>query len=203
MRGAWNIVGYPGLLTCSARIFISRDEAPLIVVKRFNLIVTTARGMENLAAIELEDLLRFLGDNEPQVSMTSISGLLTAKTNLDPFEVIEKVKAIAEEEPWRVGSLMRMIPIEEVVESNLEMIAEAVGRVASKIPADQSFRITIEKRHTSLSSSEIIEATAKNVDRRVDLKNPDWIVLIEVVGAYTGISVLKPDQILSLAKLRR
>ncbi|MEM3897389.1 MAG: THUMP domain-containing protein [Nitrososphaerota archaeon] len=173
------------------------------MVKRFNLIVTTARGMENLAAIELEDLLRFLGDNEPQVSMTSISGLLTAKTNLDPFEVIEKVKAIAEEEPWRVGSLMRMIPIEEVVESNLEMIAEAVGRVASKIPADQSFRITIEKRHTSLSSSEIIEATAKNVDRRVDLKNPDWIVLIEVVGAYTGISVLKSDQILSLAKLRR
>jgi hypothetical protein len=68
--------------------------------------------MENLAAIELEDLLRFLGDSEPQVSMTSISGLLTARTSLDPFEVIERVRVIAEEEPWRVGSLMRMIPIE-------------------------------------------------------------------------------------------
>jgi len=173
------------------------------VVRRFNLIVTTARGMENLAAVELEDLLRFLGDREPQVSMTSISGLLTARTSLDPFEVIERVRVIAEEEPWRVGSLMRIIPIEEVVESNLEMIAEAVKRVSSKIPEGQSFRITIEKRHTSLSSSEIIEAAAKNVDRRVDLKNPDWIVLIEVVGAYTGISVLRPEQILSLAKLRK
>jgi tRNA acetyltransferase TAN1 len=135
--------------------------------------------------------------------MTSISGLLTARTNLDPFEVVERVRVIAEEEPWRVESLMRMIPIEEVVESNLEMIAEAVKGIASKIPADQSFRITIEKRHTSLSSSEIIEAAARNVDRRVDLKNPNWIILIEVVGAYTGVSVLRPEQILSLAKLKK
>ncbi len=169
----------------------------------FNLIVTAPRGQENLAAIELEDLLRSLGDNSPQVSITSITGLLTAKTSLDPLSVIEKVKAIMEEEPWRIGTLMRMIPVEEVVESRIDEIAQAAEKLASKIPEDQSFRITVEKRHTSLSSSEIIEAAAKNINRRVDLKNPDWIVLIEVVGAYTGISVLKPDQILSLAKLRK
>ena len=173
------------------------------MVKGFNLIVTTARGQENLAAIELEDLLRSLGDEAPQVSTTSISGLLTAKTSLNPFEVIEKVKDMMEEEPWRIGSLMRMIPVEEVVESNIDEIAKTVEKLASKIPEDQSFRITIEKRHSSLSSSEIIEAAAKNVNRKVDLKNPDWIVLVEVVGAYTGISVLRPEQVLSLAKLRK
>ena len=167
------------------------------MVKGFNLIVTTARGQENLAAIELEDLLRSLGDEAPQVTTTSISGLLTAKTSLNPFEVIEKVKDIMEEEPWRIGSLMRMIPVEEVVESNIDEIAKTVEKLASKIPEDQSFRITIEKRHSSLSSSEII------VNRKVDLKNPDWIVLVEVVGAYTGISVLRPEQVLSLAKLRK
>ena len=93
--------------------------------------------------------------------------------------------------------------MEEVVNSNIDEIAKAVEKLASKIPEDQSFRITIEKRHTSLSSSEIIETAAKNVNRRVDLKNPDWIILIEIIGAYTGISVLKPDQVLSLARLRK
>ena len=172
-------------------------------MRKFNLIVTAPRGRENLAAIELEDLLRSLGDEAPEVSVTSVAGLLTAKTNLSPLDVIEKVKKIMEEEPWRIGSLMRMIPVEEVVESNVEEISKAVEKLASKIPEDARFRITIEKRHTSLSSAEIIENAAKNIDRKVDLKNPDWVVLIEIVGGLTGISVIKPDQILSLTKYRR
>ena len=171
--------------------------------KTFNLIVTTPRGQENLAAIELEDFLRSIGDGSPQVSMTSVAGLLTAKTSLEPFNVIEKVKKVMEEEPWRIRSIMRIIPIEEVVESRIDEISQVVEKLASKIPEDESFRITVEKRHTPLSSSEIIEAAAKNINRRVDLRNPDWIVLVEVIGAYTGISVLKPGQILSLAKLRK
>ena len=172
-------------------------------MRKFNLIVTTPRGQENLAAIELEDLLRSLGDESPQVSLTSVAGLITARTNLDPFEVINKVREIIKEEPWRIGNLMRLIPIEEVVESNLEEISQVVEKLSSKIPEDATFRITIEKRHTSLSSSEIIEMAAKKVNRKVNLKNPDWIILIEVVGAFTGISVIKPDQILSIAKLQR
>lgn len=171
-------------------------------MRKFNLIVTAPRGRENLAAIELEDLLIFFGDDSPEVSVTGISGLLTARTKLDPFDVIEKVKGVLREEPWRIGNLMRFIPIEEVVESNLEKISEAVEKLSARIPENASFRITIEKRHTSLSSSEIIEAAAKNVNRRVDLKNPDWVILIEIVGALTGVSVIKPDQILSAAKFR-
>ena len=172
-------------------------------MRKFNLIVTTPRGQENLAAIELEDLLKSFGDGSPEVSITNVAGLLTAKTSLDPLDVIERVKKIIEEEPWRIGNLMRFIPVEEVVESNIEKISEAVEKLSSKIPEDASFRITIEKRHTSLSSSEIIENAAKKINRKVNLKNPDWIVLIEIIGAFTGISVIKPDQILSVAKFKR
>jgi len=172
-------------------------------VRKFNLIVTTPRGQENLAAIELEDLLKSFGDDSPEVSITNVAGLLTAKTSLDPLDVIEKVRKIMNEEPWRIGNLMRFIPVEEVVESNIKNISEAVEKLSSKIPEDASFRITIEKRHTSLSSSEIIESAAKKINRKVDLKNPDWVVLIEIIGAFTGVSVIKPDQILSVAKLKR
>ncbi len=167
---------------------------------RFNLIVTTFRGQESVAVMELKDLLTGLGDPEPRVEMTKIAGLLTAYTSLDPFKVVERVAEISVKEPWRIGSLLRFIPVEEVVEARPEKIAEAVGRLASKIPENETFRITVEKRHTSLSSKEIIEAAASKVDRKVNLGNPDWVVLIEVLGGVAGVSVLRPDQILSTTK---
>jgi len=34
----------------------------------------------------------------------------------------------------------------------------------------------------------------------VDLNHPDKIVLIEVVGGLTGVSVVKPDDVLSIMK---
>ena len=83
------------------------------------------------------------------------------------------------------------------MEAKPEKIAEVVEKLSSKIPEDARFRVTVEKRHTSLSSRELIEAAASKVDRKVDLENPDWIVLIEVLGGVAGVSVLKPDQILS------
>ena len=48
-----------------------------------------------------------------------------------------------------------------------------------------------------LGSSEVIAAIAKEIDNKVDLENPNWVVLVEIVGRWTGISVLKPNQIFS------
>lgn len=169
-------------------------------MKRFNLIVTTFRGQEAVAASELRELLTHLGDPSPEVSMTRVTGLITAYTSLDPFQVIKRVEEILGEEPWRVSALLRFIPIERVIEARPEKIAEAVEELASKIPEDASFRVTVEKRHTSLSSRELIEAAASKVDRKVNLENPDWVVLVEVLGGVAGISVIRPDQILSTAK---
>ena len=153
-----------------------------------------------MAASELRELLTYLGDPSPEVSMTRITGLITAYTSLNPFQVIERVKEILGEEPWRISSLLRFIPIERVVEAKPEKIAEAVEELASKIPETASFRVTVEKRHTNLSSRELIEATASKVDRRVNLENPDWVVLVEVLGGVAGVSVIKPEQILSTTK---
>jgi len=169
-------------------------------LERFNLIVTCLRGQEPVAASELADLLREMGDPEPVVNVTKVAGLLTAETSLDPFKVVEQLRKMLEDEPWKVGYVMRVIPVEEVVETRLERIAEAVERLAVKIPEDATYRVTVEKRHTQLSSRDIIEAAAKRVERRVNLENPDWIVLIQVIGGVTGVAVIKPGQIVSSMK---
>ncbi|MEM0090709.1 MAG: THUMP domain-containing protein [Nitrososphaerota archaeon] len=167
---------------------------------RFNLIVTTLRGMEPASASEFIDILNRMGDPSPKVEQTKISGILTAKTSLNPVEIVERLKNMVEKEPWLIRNIQRVIPVEEVVETNLEKIAEVASRLAQIIPEDHTFRVTVEKRHTQLSSKDIIEAVAAKINRKVNLERPDWVVLVEVLGGLTGISVIKPDQIFSASK---
>jgi tRNA acetyltransferase TAN1 len=61
----------------------------------------------------------------------------------------------------------------------------------------ETFRITVERRNTSLRSSEIIATVGSEIDNRVDLENPDWIVLVEIIAKLVGISVLRPNEIFS------
>jgi tRNA acetyltransferase TAN1 len=58
----------------------------------------------------------------------------------------------------------------------------------------------VEKRFSSLHSRDFIEAVAAGIDRKVDLENPDKILLIEVVGGVTGMSLIKPSEVIAVVK---
>ncbi len=172
--------------------------------KEFNLIVTTFRYAERDAYNELLELLGGIGDDNAKISYTSISGLLLCYTNLNPFDVINALYAIVKEEPWRIRYILRCIPVEEVVDTYIEEISEACIRlVDAKISMHESFRITVEKRHSSIHIMDIIKAIAERIDRRVDLRNYDWNILVEVVGSKSGISVLKAKDVFSSVKVKR
>lgn len=155
-----------------------------------------------MGVASLNSILSELKDPDPKVEMTDIHGVITASTSLNPFEVIERIREMAQSEPWKVSGLMRIIPIEVVVETRLEKLYEVAERFKDKIPPDATYKVVVEKRHTQLSSREIIEAIASRIDRKVSLENPEWIFLVEVLGGLTGLSVLRPEQILSLSKVQ-
>jgi tRNA acetyltransferase TAN1 len=172
------------------------------MLKDFNLLVTTARGSEEDACSEIWYLLGEIGDAAVKVERTGITGLIAAKTILNPFEVVEKFRQILKERPYEFRYSLRIIPVEKVVPTNPSEIQRATIELSTKIKENESFRVTVEKRFTSTPTSAIIEAAATIIERRVDLNRPDKIVLIEVVGGLTGISILKPNEILSIVKER-
>jgi tRNA acetyltransferase TAN1 len=167
------------------------------------LLISTPRGLEKEAASELFALLTHLGDEEPQIERTGVSGLLKVATTLPLEDVIAGVRRVVEEEPWQIRYILRLIPVERLVPSRIEDIRKAVEELKDRIGEGESFRVTVEKRHTTLSSRELIEAAASQIARKVDLEDPDWVVLIEVVGRETGVSVVRPDKVLSIVKLKR
>jgi tRNA acetyltransferase TAN1 len=166
----------------------------------FNMLASTMRGNERQMCYELAFLLKEAGDAEPKADKTGIRGLVVAKTSLDPVLAVEKFKELLLAKPYEFRYSLRIIPIQKVVPTELEAVKSAALELASKLGENESFRVTVEKRFTNIHSRDLIEAVATEVKNKVNLENPDKILLIEVLGAYTGVALLKPTDIISVFK---
>jgi len=166
----------------------------------FNILATTLRGLERSACFELKHLFEQIGDSSADVRKSGIRGLIAGRTTLDEFQAVKSLREILVEHPFEFRYLLRIIPIQTIVTTDLKAIADKSGELSSKIAEDETFRVTVEKRFTTLHAREIIEAVAANIKRKVNLDRPDRILLVEVVGGATGISVIKPEDIISVMK---
>jgi len=171
------------------------------MISDFNLVATTSRGNERPMCNELLYLLKEeLGDAQAETTKTKVRGLIVAKTSLDPCVAIEKLRDILQARPYEFRYSLRILPIDKVVPTDLAEIKRAAEELSLRIGEHETFRVTVEKRFTMLHSKDIIEAAAGDIKRKANLENPDKILLIEVLGALTGLSLLKPNDILGIIK---
>ena len=168
-----------------------------------NLLVTCARNLETETKNEIGKILGEIGDQEPEILNVGMRGILLVKTNIETSKIIEWVKDKVVEEPWFIRYCLRIIPIQTITETKMTKIMENIIRLKDVIQENDSYRITIEKRNTDMSSTEIITDIAKIFPNKVSLNQPDWVVLIEILGDKTGVSILKENEIFSLDKTKR
>ena len=168
-----------------------------------NLIVTCARHLEGDTEDELIDILDELGDSDVKIAVSNMSGIITIETKLDPIQVVRKMKEMLLDEPWSIRYCLRVIPVQKVVETNIEGIEKIISSMKNQIEEKESYRILIEKRNSAISSKEIITKIANGIKNKVSLNHPDKIILIEILGIITGISILKNSDILSIEKTKR
>ena len=168
-----------------------------------NLIVTCARHLEGETEDEIIDILDELGDSDVKISVSSMSGIITVQTKLDPIEVVRKMREILLDEPWSIRYCLRVIPVQKVVKTNIDEIEKIICEMSNQIEEKETYRILIEKRNSDISSKEIITKIANGIKNKVSLDFPDKIILIEILGIVTGISILKNSDIFSLEKTKR
>jgi len=168
-----------------------------------NLIITCARSLESETKNEINKILDELGDQEPEILNVGMRGILMVNTVIEPSKIIDYVKNKMIEEPWLIRYCLRIIPIQIITETEIDKIKQNVIKLKDTIQKNDSYRITIEKRNTDISSTEIITEIANIFPNKVSLNQPDWIVLIEILGNDTGISILKDDELFSLDKAKR
>lgn len=180
----------------------SSSEAPLEMMQDFNLLLAAPRDREDQASSEAWHFLKEAGDDGGEAEFTGITGLVVAKTLLDPFQVVKKWRGFAFERHWDFHVLLKATPIELVVPSEVEKIVEAAGALSTKIADKESFRITIHNRASDLHSADLIPKIGSRIPRRVDLEGYQRMMNIEILGDVTGLGVLAPDDILSISKIR-
>ena len=151
----------------------------------------------------MSKILDELGDQEPEILNVGMRGILMVNTIIEPSKIIDWVKNKIIEEPWLIRYCLRIIPIQRITDTEIDKIKQNVIKLKDTIQKNDSYRITIEKRNTSISSNEIITEIAKIFPNKVSLNQPDWIILIEILGNETGISILKNDGMFSLDKAKR
>ncbi len=95
-----------------------------------NLIITCARHLEPETEEELRGILEELGDSDAKVSITKMSGILTAETKLEPIKVVRKIKEMLLDEPWSIRYCLRIIPIQKFIETKIEEIEKTVTSIS-------------------------------------------------------------------------
>jgi len=163
--------------------------------------VSTSRYNEGNTRAELWFILLTLGDEYPLIFKLGFSGLIGCITNIEPKRCIKKMRKLAQKNPDFFQYMLKIIPIEFNCETDLEIIRKIVHEnFHQKVKKEETFRLRVNKRNCALSTLEIVDFVADGIENKVDLKNPDKIVNIEILGKLAGISFLKRDEILSIAK---
>jgi tRNA acetyltransferase TAN1 len=132
-----------------------------------------------------------------------MSGILTVEAILEPIEVVKKIKEMLLNEPWCIRYCLRIIPIQKITETKIENIEDGILDLVKFISERETYRISIEKRNSNISSQELISRIAKKIKNKVSLEFPDKIILIEILGNKTGIAIVKKTDILSVEKTKR
>lgn len=167
-----------------------------------NLIVTSPRGLEARAANELRQVILQSGSKKISIEKSPYEGVLEVEVE-NPRATISFLADLIRLDPYRIRAVQRVIPVDIVVDTNINEIKNAIKELSSQIMPSETFRITVEARDSPYTTKEIIESVAELIDRKVNLETPDKIVFIQIFGEYTCISVLKPQEILSVQKLKR
>ncbi len=169
----------------------------------FNVIISTSRGNERNTCSEMWYLLGEVGDRGSTIETTSVIGLVVAKTKLEPIKAIRDLRVLLKERPWEFKYTLKLVPIQKIVEASLDAIEGGAVALAEGIGKEEKFRVTVEKRHTGLSSKTIIDKIAKRIERTVSLETPDKVVLVEVIGELAGLALITPEDVLSVEREKR
>jgi len=136
------------------------------------------------------------------IDRSSYDGIIEVDVE-NPMALLSFITDFVRSEPFKVRFIMRIIPVDKVVDTKLDDIVKAVKDLSTAIGPGETFRITIEARDSPYQDRKLIDAIADAVDRKVSLDSPDKVVLLEIFGEYSGVSVVSPHDIVSIQKLKR
>ncbi|MFX1509823.1 MAG: THUMP domain-containing protein [Promethearchaeota archaeon] len=174
----------------------------LSVNDQFNLLLSCRRFQEAESCQELRRIM----EDEPELGvlewckLTGITCLVAAKLEGDAHAFVTRLGQLVKKMPWVVRDLLKIHPIDLVVESSLEAIRKGSKELAKKMAPTASFRINLNRRDTKLDRDTLLHKIAIQFPGKVDLEEYDWVIMVEILGPITGLALLREDEIVTLRR---
>lgn len=166
-----------------------------------NLIVTYDPTHAGKSQEEVKELLQ--GHGGADFLESGFEGVFLLHTREDAKNIVKGLVETAKEEPYKFKYTFRWIPVDKWCSSKIADMARVMKEMDSKIDEDKSWKLDIGKRGYEGDTMELITKLTEHIDKpKVDLKNPDKIVKVEIVGDRAGIALLDADEYLNVAKMK-
>ena len=169
-----------------------------------NLAVTCPRHFEDYACEEISRILGRMGDAAPRARRSGMPGIVLVRTSADPAAVSRYMRGLLREEPWSVRYALRTIPLQRWVKADPDSIVACSAELAGGIGEGQSYRVSVKKRNSRVSSQDLVRRIADSViGGRVSLEDPDLTILVEIFGPRAGVSLVTDGDVLSVDREKR
>lgn len=174
----------------------------LSVNDQFNLLLSCRRFQE---AESCQELRRIIDDN-PELGalewckLTGISCLVVAKHEGDSHAFATRLGQLVKKMPWIVRDLLKIHPIDLVVNSSLDAIRDGSKELAKQMPESAKFRVNLNRRDTKLDRKKLLHEIAIQFPGKVDLEEYDRIIAVEILGSVTGLALLREEEIVTLRR---
>lgn len=165
-----------------------------------DLLVSYGWSRFGAAEREILETLERLGDAHAHVARTNVQGIALVHTALDGRAVVRRCRELFHE-----GSVFaytaKWMPVDYWCDTDLESMRGVLAtKVRERIAAEETWGLKVEKhRSYQYHVHDIIAFLAPAIDRKVNLDRPDKLVRVDIIGARTAISVLRPGEIFSIA----
>jgi len=169
-----------------------------------NLLVSHDCGRFRRARREILAVLKRLGDDSAEVQRSGVNGIALVCTTLDGRDVIRRCAELAREN-FTFEFAIKWVPVDYWCDSDLEAIRKLLEtKVRDQIAEGETWGLQVAKRRwEQYHTRDIVVNLARAIDRKVDLRRPDKLVRVDMMGRQTAISVLRPDEVFSVRRSQR
>ena len=120
----------------------------------------------------------------------------------DPKKAVSALKKIAIKNKDLFSSTFNWVPVEQWCKASISEMQKIVKEIQKSIAEKEKWKLDLGLHKTELHQRDLIIKLTDVIDKpNVDLEKPQKILMVEIIKNQAALSVLKPEELLQVAKL--
>ena len=173
-------------------------------METYNLLVTYHSNRAGLAEREVRRRVEEAGGSIDELESSCISGVFCIEVSGDAKQIVSNIREEFHEDPGTLTHTYHWMPVDRWVKASVEDMTEAARELAEGIDENERWMMHMHKRRHDMTSEELVLALTEPISKgKVDLKGPDKVIAVEVLGGMAGMSLVTRKQIIDANQLRQ